>query len=103
MPYPFDQTWFRFLIGFVLGGCIGSFATMLTYRLPRRLSIVAPRSHCPACGHTLGARDLVPLLSYLWQRGRCHYCNACIGQRYLLIELAFALAGGFITLALFSA
>ncbi len=100
IPPPFDQSWFRFLLGFVIGGAFGSFATMLAWRVPRGLSIVTPRSHCTACDHTLGARDLVPLFSYLYQRGRCRYCGVKIHPRYLLIELACCLAGGFIAAGL---
>jgi len=72
-----------------LGLCLGSFATALAWRLPRSISIVAKkRSACPACDHDLSARDLVPLFSWLMQKGRCRYCGAAIGWRYPMIELA---------------
>ncbi len=92
IPPPFDAAWFRFALGFVVGSILGSFATMLAYRLPRRLSIVFPRSRCTSCGTVLGVRDLVPLLSWLSTRGRCRHCSAEIGVRYLVIEIVTSLA-----------
>jgi prepilin signal peptidase PulO-like enzyme (type II secretory pathway) len=55
---------------------------------------MTPRSHCPTCGTTLQARDLVPLLSWLSTGGRCRHCGATIGARYLWIELACCVTGG---------
>ncbi|MDR3449490.1 MAG: prepilin peptidase [Alphaproteobacteria bacterium] len=92
MP-PFDALWFRILVGFLIGAALGSFSTMLAYRLPRHISTVAPRSHCPSCGTTLQPRDLVPLFSWLLARGRCRYCKASIGARYFIIEVACSVAG----------
>lgn len=94
IPPPFDAVWFRFLLGFIVGACLGSFATMLAYRLPRQISIVMPRSHCPSCKTTLTPRDLVPILSWLLNKGRCRHCHAPIGARYLRIELAVSIACG---------
>lgn len=81
-----------FLIGFaaLIGLCLGSFASLLAYRLPRGLPVIGGRSRCPACSQQLGPRDLVPVLSYLWRRGRCGRCGAAIGMRYPMIELAAA-------------
>lgn len=79
-------TW-SIVFGIAFGAAAGSFLNMLIYRLPRNLSIVFPPSHCPACRHRLGVRDLIPLLSYLVQGGRCRYCRAPIPARYLLVEL----------------
>ena len=68
---------------------LGSFATALSYRLPRDISIVSKvHSQCPACGHNLGCRDLVPVFSWLFLKGRCRHCQAAIGPQYPLIELA---------------
>ncbi len=77
-------------LGFVVGAILGSFVNALAYRLPRGISIVAPRSSCPSCQTTLRARELVPLLSWLISRGRCAHCGAAIGRRYLYVELAMA-------------
>lgn len=88
----FDVAWVRFVLGLIVGSILGSFATMLVHRLPRRLSIVFPRSHCPLCNTTLGARDLVPIFSWLAMRGRCRHCKAKIGTRYLIVEITASLA-----------
>lgn len=100
LPPPFDAAWFRFILGFIVGAALGSFGTMLAYRLPRRLSIILPRSHCPSCGTTLQARDLVPLLSWLSTGGRCRHCHAKIGTQYLWIELAVSVVCGGIAVLL---
>ncbi len=75
----------------VFGLVIGSFLNVCIYRLPRGESIAAEPSHCPRCGHRLGPRDLVPVLSFLWLRGRCRYCGGRISPRYAVIELLTAL------------
>ncbi len=73
----------------ILGLIFGSFATALSYRLPRDISIVSKaRSSCPSCNHDLSFIDLVPVFSWLFLRGRCRFCKAPIGWRYPLIELA---------------
>ena len=72
---------------FVLGLLIGSFLNVCIWRLPREESIVWPGSHCPACSTVLGVRDLVPVLSWLFLRGRCRYCGEKISARYPAVEL----------------
>jgi leader peptidase (prepilin peptidase)/N-methyltransferase len=74
-------------ISFLLGLTIGSFLNVVIYRWPREISFAKGRSFCPACRHSLAARDLVPLLSYLVLRGRCRFCRARISWRYPLVEL----------------
>lgn len=76
------------LIVFVLGTLVGSFANVCIYRLPQRLSVVFPGSHCPTCQTALRPWENIPVLSYLWQRGRCTTCAAAIGLRYPVIELS---------------
>lgn len=83
--------WYIGLVVFLYGAVVGSFLNVLIYRLPRGLSIVKPRSHCPSCKTELHARDLVPLLSFLWQRTKCRYCGARISWRYFWVELATGL------------
>lgn len=71
----------------VLGVCAGSFASALTWRIKNHKDWVRGRSQCPKCGHQLAARDLIPLLSWLSQRGRCRYCRKKISPIYPLSEL----------------
>jgi leader peptidase (prepilin peptidase)/N-methyltransferase len=82
----------------LLGMAVGSFLNVCADRLPAKQSLVRPPSHCPACSRRLAARDLVPVFSYLWLRGRCRYCKAHIPARVLWVEIAtaalFALAYG---------
>jgi len=89
----------RLVIGLVLGLVLGSFTTMLSYRVPRKLSIVTPPSQCPSCKVRLTKRDLIPVLSWLKERGRCRHCQSAIGVRYLLIELVTTAA---VTIAVFT-
>lgn len=96
----FDNILFRALVGFVLGGVFGSFGTMLAYRLPRRLSIIQPRSHCPSCQTVLTPRDLIPLFSWLLSRGKCRHCGAVIGKQYFYIELACSILYALATVAI---
>ncbi|MDX2225422.1 MAG: prepilin peptidase [Rhodospirillaceae bacterium] len=74
-----------------IGLIVGSFVTALSYRLPRGLNFVAGRSRCPACGTALGAADLVPVLSWVFARGRCRHCRAPVAWRYPAIEAVTAL------------
>lgn len=67
---------------------VGSFLCVVADRLPAGRPIVGGRSACEHCGHRLGFRDLVPVLSWLASRGRCRMCGASIGFRYPAIELA---------------
>ena len=73
----------------ILGAMIGSFLSMVSYRLPlnHNLIIKEKRSFCPKCQHVLGWQSLIPLLSFILQQGRCKYCNTKIPIRYPLIEL----------------
>lgn len=89
MTDPFlDSLFFKILAGLLIGPTLGSFATMLSYRLPRGLSIIAPTSSCPQCKARLDPRDLVPIFSWLFSKGRCRHCGAKISVRYPLIELS---------------
>jgi leader peptidase (prepilin peptidase)/N-methyltransferase len=101
----------------MIGLIIGSFLNVVIYRLPRMMerewyhqcaelldnkkpeiekitgsfNLVYPRSRCPYCGHLITAFENIPLLSYLWQRGRCTACAHTISPRYPLIEAGSAL------------
>ena len=64
----------------------GSFANVVIYRLPRDMSVVRPRSHCPHCSHPIAAWHNVPVLSWLWLRGKTACCNRPIAIRYPIVE-----------------
>ena len=72
---------------FAFGLLIGSFLNVCVYRLPRDLSVVRPRSYCPACEHPIAWYDNVPLVSYAILRGACRHCKAGIPARYPIVEV----------------
>jgi leader peptidase (prepilin peptidase) / N-methyltransferase len=80
---PFAEACLALLFGLL----IGSFLNVCVYRLPQDLSVVRPRSYCPACSHPIAWYDNVPLLSYALLRGRCRHCKAAISARYPTVEL----------------
>ncbi len=71
---------------FFLGLVTGSFLNLCIDRLPKGESIIRPPSRCDVCQHKLRPLDLVPLLSYLYLKGRCHYCGTSIHYRVPLVE-----------------
>ena len=73
-----------------VGLLFGSFTNVLIARIPAGESIVTPHSHCPHCGHRLGVLDLVPVLSWLFLKGKCRYCQEAISIRYPAVELLTA-------------
>lgn len=81
------------VIGGVAGMIAGSFIGALVRRWPRGEQVVRGRSHCDSCGQSLAARDMVPLLSYLFVRGRCRFCGAAIPPVHFAAEAAAALVG----------
>ncbi|PIY78427.1 MAG: prepilin peptidase, partial [Parcubacteria group bacterium CG_4_10_14_0_8_um_filter_35_7] len=76
---------------FIFGLCIGSFLNAVIWRLHRKESFFKGRSYCPKCRHSLGARDLIPLLSFLLLKGKCRYCKEKISWQYPVVELATGL------------
>ena len=72
---------------FVFGLVFGSFLNVCIYRLPRGLSVVRPRSACPACNKPIAAYDNLPVLSWIILRGKCRQCRAPISPRYAVVEL----------------
>jgi leader peptidase (prepilin peptidase) / N-methyltransferase len=83
----------------LFGAVFGSFLNVVAYRLPRRESLVRPRSRCPSCGAHVRPYDNVPVLSWLLLRGRCRTCSTRISPRYPLVEALTALlcAGAVLT------
>jgi leader peptidase (prepilin peptidase)/N-methyltransferase len=74
------------LLVFALGAAIGSFVNVVVYRLPAGLSLVHPPSRCPRCGTRLAPKDNIPVLGWLWLKGRCRYCRSPISPRYPIVE-----------------
>ncbi len=83
---------------FLFGLNIGSFLNVCIYRLPRGKSIVSPPSSCPRCSKRIAWRDNIPVLGYLFLRGRCRHCAASISPRYPAVEIATALLFLFVAL-----
>jgi prepilin signal peptidase PulO-like enzyme (type II secretory pathway) len=81
----------------VIGLMLGSFINLTADRLPRRESLVKPRSHCRACGRQLNVVDLLPVLGYAVRRGRCATCRSPIGVAAPVVELV---AGAAMVLAI---
>lgn len=67
---------------------MGSFLNVVVLRTKKKESFLIKRSHCARCGHVLGFWDLVPLFSFIFQKGRCGYCYKKISAQYFLMELA---------------
>src|SRR3954468_655203 len=74
----------------LLGLAVGSFLNVVIYRVPRKESVVRPRSRCPGCGTQLADRDNIPVASWVLLRGRCRTCGEAISGRYPLVELGTA-------------
>ncbi|MCQ6273518.1 prepilin peptidase [Bacillus sp. V3B] len=79
------------LITFIYGLTLGSFYNVVGLRIPENKSIVAPRSACPNCYHQLTALELIPVLSYVFQGGKCRQCKTGISPIYPLVELTTGL------------
>ena len=74
------------IIFFILGITLGSFYNVVAYRLPRGESIVFPSSHCPNCNHKLTPLELIPIFSFLFQKGKCKNCKVKISWFYTIFE-----------------
>lgn len=73
------------------GACVGSFLSLITYRLPLDEKIGTSRSRCPRCSTALSIPDLVPVFSWLLNRGKCRHCKSRVSIRYPLTELSCAI------------
>jgi leader peptidase (prepilin peptidase) / N-methyltransferase len=80
----------------LLGLMAGSFANVVIYRSPRGLSVVRPSSRCPKCGVPIRVWHNIPVVSYLWLRGRARCCGTRISPRYAIVEFL----GGMLALAI---
>ncbi|HKV94048.1 MAG TPA: prepilin peptidase [Candidatus Angelobacter sp.] len=77
---------------FLFGLVFGSFLNVCIYRMPREISVVSPRSACPACEAPIAGYDNIPVLSWLILRGKCRNCKAPISPRYAMVELLTGMA-----------
>jgi leader peptidase (prepilin peptidase)/N-methyltransferase len=87
-----ESSWLGPTFAFLFGLIVGSFVNVVIYRLPLNKSVVFPSSCCPGCGKAIAPYDNVPLLSYLWLRGRCRHCRVAISLRYPFVELVVGLS-----------
>jgi leader peptidase (prepilin peptidase)/N-methyltransferase len=72
---------------FIFGSMVGSFLNVCIYRMPLGQSVVSPPSHCPKCKYSIPAFLNIPLLTWVFLRGRCRNCGETISPRYFLVEL----------------
>jgi len=79
------------LYALAFGLVVGSYLNVVVYRLPRGISTVLPRSRCPGCGAPIRFWQNLPVLSFVWLRGRCRHCGMRISWRYPAVELATGL------------
>ena len=114
---PFDSLGGLAAVAGLLGLCVGSFLNVVIHRLPKMmeeewqaqcaelrgetpstvasLTLARPRSRCPSCGHQITARENIPLLSYLFLRGKCSNCATPISPRYPIVEAVTALLSAY--------
>lgn len=76
-----------YVLGGLLGLCVGSFLNVVIYRLPREMSLAYPASHCTTCDYTLKWYDNIPVFSWIFLGGRCRKCREPISVRYAAVEL----------------
>ena len=82
-----QQVYFYKILIFFIGLCIGSFVNVCIYRMPLEESIVTPPSFCPKCKNKIKWYHNIPILSYIFLKGKCAYCNNKISLIYPFIEL----------------
>ena len=117
MGILFSHPYLGCIVAALMGLQLGSFLNVLVWRLPLMMqrqwetecaqlhgatsepaepfNLSTPRSHCPACKIPLQVKDLIPVLSYLWLKGKCGHCGVAVSVRYPLVELAVAFLWGF--------
>lgn len=81
------MNWILYSIIFIIGTLFGSFYTLAVHRIPKKEDITHTHSYCPNCNAKLGFFELIPVLSYIFLRGKCKHCGEKIRIRYLLLEV----------------
>jgi len=84
------------IIFILLGIIVASFLNVCVDRLPGNESLLFPASHCASCHRRLAKKDMIPVFSYLWLRGRCRYCQASIPRRILWVEIGTGALFGYL-------
>lgn len=82
-----EGSFMNYIFVFIFGIVIGSFLNVCIYRIPKEESISLTPSHCCSCNHRLYPLDLIPVMSYIFLKGRCRYCGEKISVRYPIIEM----------------
>ena len=97
MIYPPLDHWLWLIPAVLIGACIGSFLNVVIYRVPLGLSVNHPkRSFCPICKNQLTLWQNLPVVSWLFLRGKCAHCSAPIPFRYIAVEILTAILFGFV-------
>lgn len=95
--YPFFDHWIWLILAFMIGACIGSFLNVVIYRLPLGMSVNEPRrSFCPLCKNQLTMTQNIPVVSWIFLRGKCSHCAAPIPLRYIAVEIVTAVLFGIV-------
>lgn len=83
----FNETFVVLSFFFALGASLGSFANVVIVRLPKNKSVIRPASHCPHCLKPISWYENLPLVSWIFLRGKCRHCHHSISSRYFIVEL----------------
>ncbi|MCM8534434.1 MAG: prepilin peptidase [Lentisphaeraceae bacterium] len=88
---------FGIIFSFMFGACIGSFLNVCIWRLPRGENLSYPGSHCPKCNYEIPSYENIPIIAWLWLKGKCKSCRVGISPRYIIIETITAFIFVFVT------
>ncbi|MCI8517841.1 MAG: prepilin peptidase [Hungatella sp.] len=99
-PYERIPFWTLFFCSAAFGGIIGAYFGTAEYRIRCHMPLITGKCYCPLCGHSLSLIHQIPVVSWLFLRGRCHYCSGPVPIRYPLTESGFLVYYGFTFCAL---
>ena len=80
-----------YIVLYIIGTLFGSFYSLAIHRIPKKQDIVKTNSYCPKCNKRLGFLDLIPVLSYIFLKGKCRHCGKKIHPRYVILEISFGI------------